>query len=116
MIFYLLFFLLSLVVGVVPKPRPSGLRSPPHGIVKKLAISRVRKGQQEKGEPPRAVAVSGTVSAAGAVELKRNEADEVKPTPGGSMGEERREGGVTGKTYASLPSIPGTLNRVLLPW
>lgn len=99
---------------MVPKPHPSGLRSPPHGIVKKLAISRVRKTQQEKekGEPARAAALSGTAATTGAVDPKKKELDEAKPTPGGSVGEEKKEGGVTGKSYTSLPSTPGTLGGV----
>lgn len=93
---------------MVPKPHPSGLRSPPRGIVKKLAISRVRKTQQEKGESPRTAALSGTTAVAGAVDQKK-ELDEVRSTPGGPVGEEKREGGVTGKSYASLPPSPGML-------
>lgn len=102
-------------VGLVSKPRPSGLGSQPHSIVKKLAISRARKTQQQtKKETPETTDAPTAVTSAkpSAVELQKKRELETKPVPNASaVTEEKKETGTTGKSSMSLP--PNTVGMLV---
>ena len=102
---------LVFVVGLVSKPRPTGLRSPPHSIVKKLAISRVRKTQQQKKEEPQMAPVAGP--AAVLVEPQKRTEPEARPTLSAlAVTEQKREAGAIGKSSTSLPPCTGMAGGV----
>ena len=95
------------------KPRPTGLRSPPHSIVKKLAISRVRKTQQQKKEEPQMAPVAGPAAVPSAVELQKRTEPEARPTPSAlAVTEQKREAGAIGKSSTSLPPCTGMAGGV----
>ena len=104
-----------LYVGLVSKSRPSGLGSQPHSIVKKLAISRVRKTQQQtkKETPETTVAPTADPSAKpSAVEPQKKREPETKFVPSASaVTEEKKEPGTTGKSSMSLP--PSTVGMLV---
>ena len=92
-----------------------GLVSKPHGIVKKLAISRVRKTQQQtkKETPETTVAPTADPSAKpSAVDPQKKREPETKFVPSASaVTEEKKEPGTTGKSSMSLP--PSTVGMLV---
>ena len=111
-----------LYIGLVSKPRPSGLGSQPHSIVKKLAISRVRKTQQQTKETPETTVAPTAVPSAkpSAMEPQKKREPETKSVPSASaVTEEKKETGTTGRSSMSLP--PSTVGMyaswgMWLPW
>ena len=107
-----------LYIGLVSKPRPSGLGSQPHSIVKKLAISRVRKTQQQTKETPETTVAPTAVPSAKPSAMEPQKKREPEPSAS-AVTEEKKETGTTGRSSMSLP--PSTVGMyaswgMWLPW